>query len=308
MADWLVADVGASHTRVARATRDGLVGGSARRYGNAGFAGLAPLLGAFLDGTRVDTVCAGVAGPVRGGTAQLTNLDWFIDAASIARATGAAEVHLINDLQAQGYGLDDLPEQSILPVLPGGEGPEGARMVMGLGTGSNIAVVHRIGTGLFVPPAEAGHGGLPHLDNAANAVIAALGREIPHKPNEAFLSGPGLARLHRIRCGVALSAPEIVAGHLAGDDEATRTLGIFAGILGAVTGNLALAHMATGGVFLIGGAARAVAPHLVGLGFHDAFVARGPYREIMEAIPVHLVTDDHAALLGCTRYLRQAAG
>ena len=75
--------------------------------------------------------------------------------------------------------------------------------------------------------------------------------------------------------------------------------------MGTVMGNLALTHMTTGGVFLIGGAARMVASHLLPLGFPEYFTAKGPYTPILQAMPLTLITDDHAALSGCARYLRQ---
>jgi glucokinase len=307
MAEGLVADVGASHTRLAQILDGALKPGSARRFFNADFPGVLPMIASYLDeqGARPQAICAGVAGPVRAGTAQLTNLDWFMDGAEIARATGATEVHLINDLQAQGYALDDLDPQSITPIFAGQPDPDGPRMVLGLGTGSNIAVVHRVGADLLVPPAEAGHSGLPHLGDAANAVIAALGAEVPHKPYEALLSGSGLMRLHRLRCGASLPAPEILGQAEQAGGDCAETLTLFLEILGAVMGNLALTHMATGGVFLIGGLARAMAPMLNAPEFRGTFTAKGPYRPIMAAMPLHLITDDTAALIGCARYLRQ---
>ncbi|MBW4974520.1 glucokinase [Roseovarius mucosus] len=307
MRESLVADVGASHTRVALTAGSALKPGSVQRFENAAFAGLLPILAAYLaeHGTHPRAICAGVAGPVRAGTAQLTNLDWFIDGAEMAHAAGATEVHLINDLQAQGYALDDLDPAWIMPVFAGHPDPNGPRMVLGLGTGSNIAVVHRVGADLLVPPAEAGHSGLPHLGDAANAVIAALGAEVAHKPYEALLSGSGLVRLHRLRSGVALTAPDILTGASQGQGACAETLALFLEILGAVMGNLALTHMATGGVFLIGGLARAMAPLLNRPEFRQMFVAKGPYRPIMEAMPIHLITEDTAALIGCARYLRQ---
>ncbi|HKL64933.1 MAG TPA: glucokinase [Roseovarius sp.] len=304
MAEWLLADMGASHTRLALATGDGLRPATAQRLTNADFAAPEALIAAYLGGARVSAICAGVAGPVRAGTAQLTNRHWRIKTAALAHLTGAARVHLMNDLQAQAMVLDDLDPASLIPVLPGTPDPEGARMVLGLGTGSNIAVAHRMEGRLFVPPAEAGHSGLPHLDTEANAAIAALGAEIAHKPYEALLSGPGLARLHRLRTGEETEAQTLLAGADAG--PARETIALFARLLGAVAGNLALIHMATGGVFLIGGTARAIAPHLAGTDFAEAFTARGPYAGIMRAIPVTLVTDDMAALRGCWRVLRQA--
>ncbi|MAU53670.1 MAG: glucokinase [Roseovarius sp.] len=308
MAEWLLADLGATHTRLALATPCGLCAGSARRVENAGHDGFGAVLAGYLDGRPVAAVCAGVAGPVRGDAARLTNLAWVIDAAEVARASGAARVHLMNDLQAQAMALDDLPAAAFVPVLPGVADPDGPRMVMGLGTGSNIAVAHRVAGRLFVPPAEAGHSSLPHMDEDLNRLIAAVAGSAAHKPYEALLSGPGLSRLHRLRTGAERCAPDILAAFEAGEAEESRTLSLFTRLLGTVTGNLALTHMATGGIYLIGGLARALAPHLAGLGFAAALAAKGPYSAIMKAMPVTLITDDAAALPGCWRALRQEFG
>ncbi|NCQ23897.1 MAG: glucokinase [Rhodobacteraceae bacterium CG17_big_fil_post_rev_8_21_14_2_50_63_15] len=307
MAEWLLADVGASHTRVALATPAGLVPGTAQTFQNAGFPGLAPLLADYLAAREAlpTTLCAGVAGPVSSGTAQLTNLDWFIDSRVLRNATGVSEVHLLNDLQAQAWALDDLAPESVLQLVSGAPDPLGPRLVMGLGTGSNIAVAHRLGPRPFVPPSEAGHSSLPHMDEATNALISALATDIPHKPYEALLSGPGLTRLHRLRTGTVLPPPEIVNAHVRGEAAATATLRVFARLLGTVLGNLALSHMATGGVFLIGGTARTLAAHLLSLGMRDCFTAKGPYTEILLAMPLTLIIDDHAAVTGCAHYLRQ---
>ncbi|WP_454282634.1 glucokinase [Roseovarius sp. MBR-79] len=305
MVEWLLADVGASHTRLALATPEGLCAGTAARFSNAAHDGFGALVAGYLDGRHVVAVSAGVAGPVRGGAARLTNLDWVIEGAAVARASGAAHVHLMNDLQAQAMALDDLAPSALVPILPGTPDPDGPRMVMGLGTGSNIAVAHRVAGRLFVPPAEAGHSSLPHMDEETNRLIAALACEVAHKPYEALVSGRGLARLHRLRSGTGMTAPEIVAAFEAGDSAARATLMLFTRLLGTVMGNLALNHMATGGVFLIGGVARALAPHLAGLGLAEALTAKGPYAEIMRAMPVTLITDDDAALVGCWRALHQ---
>jgi len=304
MAEWLLADVGASHTRLALATADGVQPDSVQRLVNDTFTGPEAMIADYLGGATVSALGAGVAGPVRGDAAQLTNRDWRVEAGALARLTGAARVHLMNDLQAQAMALDDLDPACLVPVLPGTPDPDGPCMVLGLGTGSNIAVAHRLGATLFVPPAEAGHAGLPHLDGAANAVIAELAREVAHKPCEALLSGPGLARLHRLRTGQTCDAAAIMAAVAAGARAARDTLAQFSRLSGAVAGNLALTHMATGGVYLIGGTARAVAPYLAESGFGESFAARGPYAPVMRDMPVTLIADDDAALTGCWRALR----
>ena len=300
MAEWLVADVGGSTTRVGLAAPDGLRAGTTETYDNNAYPGLAPLLADHLRAhpARVTALCAGVAGPVHGDAAQLTNRDWRVEQAALCAATGAGAVHLLNDLQARGYALDDLEGGSVAALRRGQGTRAGARLVMGLGTGSNVAVVHQVDGNLFVPPAEAGHTTLPY-DPALEGLAEHVARTRPHLPYEAVLSGPGLTTLHEWRTGQRLCPSEIIAARPSG------TLRLFVRLLGMVAGNLCLTHMATGGFYLIGGTARAIAPFLDEMGFEETFTAKGPYTNIMQDIPSHLITDDMAALSGCARYLRQ---
>lgn len=306
---FLLADLGGTRTRLGIGHASGLDPATVHSVRNADHAGFIDVLTAYLADHPgpITALCAGVAGPVRGGNAQLTNLDWFIDADAVQRATGAGSVHLINDLQAQGYALDDLPAASIKTLFPGASPPPGAaRLVMGLGTGCNIAVVHQTPQGIFVPPSETGHTTLPHFDGDAGNLIAHLSQTHFHKPIEAALSGPGLPRIFRYLSGDTLSAAEILSYHTKGDIEATAALSLFTEILGTVAGNIVLSHLPMGGLYFIGGTARAVAPHLAELGFLDHFTAKGPYTPIVKDTPVFLIDDDTAALHGCARYLRQS--
>ncbi|MEQ9257613.1 MAG: glucokinase [Roseovarius sp.] len=308
MADtWLVADLGGTNTRVALAGPEGLVEESAERVANAGFEGLAPLLAAYLARHApgpISALCAGVAGPVRGGTAQLTNHAWFIDGAELAALTGAGAVHLLNDLQAQGYALDDLPQGAARPLLFGQSASEGAaRLVLNLGTGCNVAAVHRISGRLFVPAAESGHSALPHASGEMAALFDHLRDAHPHLPVEAVLSGPGLARLHAFLTGTERTPAQIVAEAETGGARAS--LALFSRVLGAVAGNIALHHLPMGGLYLSGGLSPALAPHLDKILFEKEFSARGPYTEIVRAIPVSVLDDPFLGLRGCARYLRQ---
>lgn len=297
----LLVDLGGTSCRVGLSDGTGLRPETARSFAKTDFASLSDLLTTYLDTQRpgpITALCAGVAGPVRNGTAQLTNHAWHIEANTLARATGAARVHLMNDLQAQAHALDDLDPDSLTPLVPGTPDPDGPRMVLGLGTGCNIAVAHRVDGRLFVPPSETGHTTLPDAPGF-RALYDALRGEAAHLPLEAALSGPGLTRLHRFHSGQTLAPAEIIAL------KPRKTLQAFVSLLGLAASNLCLSHMATGGLFLIGGTARAVAPQLVPLGFADTFHPRGPYSDILAAIPVTLIADDNAALRGCARYLWQ---
>lgn len=302
MADRLLIDLGGTHARLGLADASGLMTQTCRRVRNADHASLSQMLTSYLGDLGagpVHALCAGVAGPVRGGVAQLTNHAWRIEAATLACATGALHVHLINDLQAQAMALDDLPPGALHPLLPGAPDPDAPRLVLGLGTGCNIAVAHRVKGGLMVPASESGHTTLPDAPEF-RALYDDLRKLHPHLPIEAALSGPGLVAMHRHLTGETCSSHQIVSAAPRG------TMAVFTRLLGLVAGNLCLAHMATGGLYLIGGTARAMAPH-IGAAFCTEFTARGPYAPILRDIPVTLITDDAAGLTGLHRYLERFA-
>ena len=306
---WLLADLGGTTTRVGLAGPEGIQAGSLRRFHNADFDGLSDVLRSYLEQVQpgaIQALCAGVAGPVRDGAAQLTNHDWFIDSAELRAATGAQSVTLLNDLQVQGYALDDLAQDQLRRLFTGAESQDTAtRLVMGLGTGCNIAVVHTTPTGLLVPPAEAGHASLPYATGRIGALVDHLGQVQAHRPVESALSGPGLSNIYEWVSGLHAAPENILSAHRAGEPHATEALELFSQLLGQVAGDLALAHLPMGGLYFIGGMARAIAPLLDQMGFYEPFTAKGPYTQIMRDIPVFLIEDDSAALQGCARYLRQ---
>ena len=305
----LLADLGGTNTRLALADDGRLLLDTLRRYRNDDFASFESVVSAFLADLSpgpVEAICAGVAGPVLGETAQLTNHPWRVDAARLREVTGAGPVHLMNDLQAQGYGLDDLPTDTVQTIFPGQPAtPDAPRLVLNLGTGCNVAVIHSRPEGLFVPPAESGHSALPHATGRLGALFDHLRGVQSHMPMETAISGPGLSNTHAFLTGATLSPTTIATAAAQGDPAALDTLALFAEALGLIAGNFALHHLPAGGLHLTGSLAPVIAPHLPASAFHARFTARGPYTDIVRAIPVRLVTCDTLPLLGCARYLRQ---
>jgi glucokinase len=305
----LVADIGGTNTRVALATRPGVDAASVRRYRNAEHAGLAEVIGAYLEAQHVSHhaiggVCVAAAGPVRDGVAQLTNLDWRIDRDVLASALTSTASAVLNDLQAQGHAIGNIAAGTLVEVIARPPHPDHAtRLVVGLGTGFNACPVFETGAGRFVPPSEAGHVSLPASVEGLDAVVADLARRHGFASVEEVLSGRGVSALHRALHGQEASAAEILAAIEAGQAEARETGRIFVQVMGAVIGDLALTHLPFGGIFLIGGVTRAFLPWLGPFDFAGAFRAKGRFSGFMEQFGVQVVTDDYAALAGCAAYL-----
>ena len=313
----LVADVGGTNTRVALAEGATLIERTVRRYRNRDHGSLEEVLRAYVAAEgNVDCTAASVAiaGPVKDGRGTLTNLDWRIDSETLAAATRAETTAVLNDLEAQGHALGHVRDENLTRLLPGPEEEQRpgqtTRLVLGLGTGVNAAPVYDTRTGRVVSPAEMGHISLPVTCDEDAAIHAFLKAGGVHPDVEEALSGRGVEHLHAWATGAAdpkagASSAEIVAalsdpGSLEGADLAVRT---YARIVGTVLGDLALTFLPFGGLFLAGGMARAFAPHLMRLGFAEAFRDKGRFTDFMDQFPVTVIEDDYAALAGSAAYL-----
>lgn len=313
----LVADVGGTNTRVALA-RGGVVDrASIRRFANAGNAGLDAILRDYLSdcgSPGIAGACVAVAGPVDGEEARLTNLDWTIGRNGIAAATGARRIALINDLQAQGHALGHIAAACLRPVILPAATPRAATplLVIGVGTGFNAAVVHDGPAGRLVTASECGHATLPVRSEAELSLMRFVEAAQGFAGVEDVLSGRGLERLHTWAAREAgrdesRAASAIMAAIGAGGDAVAEATGAaFVRLLGTVAGDLALIHLPLGGIFLIGGVARAFAAHLERFGFAGAFRDKGRFSPLMAEFPVSIIEDDCAALTGCARRLAGA--
>lgn len=306
----LVADIGGTNTRVALADGTVLRQGSIRRFRNAGQPALGPILAGYLRDLGSEPcagLCVAVAGPVRDGAAQMTNLDWRISAPDLAEELGLPRVLLLNDLQAQGHALAGLQPRALVPILPGPQAEPGAsRLVVGAGTGFNAAPVHYAHGRTVVPPSECGHIHLPRHGETEEALARHLAARHGLATVEEALCGRGLVTLHSWLNGTDLAGDAIMAALEAGDAAALRTGRLYARLMGRTLATLALTHLPWGGIYLIGGVARAFAPHLAALGMGQAMAEMGRFSDLMGSFPVWSVQDDYAALAGCAAALAES--
>lgn len=309
----VVADIGGTNTRVALCQSGKVQEETIRRYRNTDHSGIGPVLDGYLSQQAVTpvAVCIDMAGPVNDGVGTLTNLDWRVDAEVLKQDTGAMRVAVLNDLQAQGFAVAHLGQDSLTPVLTGRDAPQDAvRLVLNVGTGLNAVPVYSMGGRTMVPPAEAGHVSLQARDAEELRLISWITERYGVPGLEEVLSGRGLEHLYAWICheegtGLPLPAAEIMAAFLAGEPRAAKAAQQFVRYLGRYAGDLALINLPFGGIYLVGGVTRHLGPHLLHLGFAEAFADKGRFNAYMTQFPVHLVTDDYAALRGCAAHLEE---
>lgn len=309
----MVADIGGTNTRVALASGRRVQEATVRRFENDKYPDLSTVLRQYLsqhDGPMPDAACVAMAGPVRDGRAVMTNLGWSMDKTELSAVTGARTVAILNDLQAQGHALGHIDPNLIRTLMPfSAANALAAKLVIGVGTGFNAAPVFDTEAGRFVPPSESGHVNLPIRDEAdlRLGLFVAAAKGCPSV--EDVLSGRGLAAVYRWLCHEAgltedLPAHDIMqAVQNSTNPRATEAAKILTRMLAAAAGNLALIQLPFGGVYLVGGVARSLAPYLADFGFAAAFRDKGRFSEFMNNFGVGVIEDDYAALTGCAAHL-----
>ena len=261
-------------------------------------------------GVRLEAACLGVAGPVIGESAELTNVPWRIDARRIAQAFDISRIQLLNDLQAMAHAVPVLAPSEVHVLQAGRSSPTGNMALIAAGTGLGEAILHRV-NGRFVPvPSEAGHADFAARTEREIDLLRSLIHRYGHAEVEHVVSGAGLVNLHRIvhreRCDAVgdLHSPdapaEISTAALAKSCRGcVETLNMFVEAYGAEAGNLALRSTALAGVYVGGGIAPKILPALDDGRFVHAFSDKMPlFRKLLASVPVKVILNAEAGLLG----------
>jgi glucokinase len=314
----LAGDIGGTNTRLGLFERlpgrPRLIAG--RVFSTLTYGDLSAMISAFVSGqavqgAKVEAACFGVAGPIAGDTADLTNVPWRVDARQVAKAFDIPRVRLLNDLQAMATAIPVLDASEVHVLQEGEAEGRGNIALIAAGTGLGEALLHNV-DGVFVPAAsEGGHADFAARTEREIDVLRDLIKRFGRAEIESVVSGQGLVNLHRVthaarRCvGVdqeetpdtaAAISTAAIEGRCHGCVEA---LGLFVDAYGAEAGNLALRSVATGGVFVGGGIAPKILPAVTDGRFMRAFCDKaGRFRTMLSKIPVKVILDDEAGLLG----------
>jgi glucokinase len=290
-----------------------------KTYPSAAFPGLEALVREFLASVhlRVQRACFDVAGPVADGRAKLTNLSWKpLWEPALAEALGLRSVRLLNDLEAIALGITQLPSRDLRVLHRRKPAPGGAIGVVAPGTGLGEAFLVWAGDRYSACPSEGGHGDFAPGNQREAELLSWLRQRHGHVSWEQVCSGMGIPNLYEFLADTGSAAePEQVASRIATAPDRTRAiveagmdpgsgsarcaevLDLFAGILGAEVGNMALTVMATAGIYLAGGIPPAILPVLRRGSFLSRIHDKGRLSPIVSAMPVFVVTG-RAALIG----------
>jgi glucokinase len=312
----LAGDIGGTKTflglfeRHARRPRSVLT----REYVTSRYPSFAQILDALIadfgEQPPIEAASIGVAGPVVAGKATLTNVPWHVSAAEIAARLEIPRAQLINDLAAMAMSVDVLTANELLVMQEGEPEHDGNSVIIAAGTGLGEAYLHRVDDRITPVPSEGGHADFAARTEREFDLVRMLRARRGRAEVEDVLSGPGLLNLHRF---THATAPCRVIASLDAPDAAARltrsalerqcpgccdALDMFVEAFGAEAGNLALRGVATGGVFVGGGIAPKILPALTRGTFMDAFRAKGNMAGLLGRMPVKIILNAQAALLG----------
>lgn len=294
------------------------------RFATLDYDSLEALLAAFLKrraaGATVDAAVLGVAGPVRDGASDLTNVPWRVEAAAIVERFAISAVRLLNDLEAMGHVVSVLADDEVTTLQPGHPAADGNAALIAPGTGLGETLLHRVDGRLVPVAAEPGHTDFAARTPVEIDLLRALTTRFGRVSWEHVLSGPGLTHIHAWLHGgdpCPAAGDDTAAGDLPRRVTAAAlerrcprcvdALDLFTGALGAEAGNLGLRALATAGVYIGGGIAPHILPALASPEFLHAFRDKGPMRELMKSLPVRVIRLANPALLGAAVAARDLA-
>lgn len=296
----------------------------AQSFPSRNYRNLCDIASAFLSdhGTpKIRSACFGIAGPVNDGRVIGPNLAWETHDLTLAEELGIERVRLINDLEANAYGVAALTSAEMVPIQAGNPNARGNAAVISAGTGLGEAGLFWDGNAHIPFACEGGHSDFAPRDELESELLLYLRARFGRVSYERVLSGNGQLFLYEFLRDVKCCAetPVVAAEMLSGNPSAVitraglaRTCGLcvraldwYASLYGAEAGNLALKMMATGGVYIGGGIAPKIIQKLKEPAFIDGFVSKGRMKELLSSIPVRVIMNDQTALLGAARVARR---
>jgi len=318
----LAGDIGGTNTRLAffEGTPDRLSPVAIEIFPSREHAGLEEIVKTFTAKHKCTpgAACFGIAGAIRDGVVEATNLPWVVRVKTLIADLGIAKISLINDLEANAHGIALLSESDFVTLNAGIPVRGGNRALISAGTGLGEAGLLAERDGSYRPfPSEGGHADFAPANDLEIELLRYLMGRFGHVSYERVLSGPGLFNIYQflrdtgraeepswLTEAIAQGDPSAAVSKsgLAGTAEScVKALDIFVSIYGAAAGNLALQVVATGGTFIGGGIGPKIISKLQGPAFLKAFQAKGRVSSLLKDVPVRVITNDKTALLGAGR-------
>ena len=320
----LAGEIGATHARLAAYETEGnkLHCAVEKIFESQRHGGLAEIITEFVrtNGIPVDSACFGIAGPVRGGRCKISNLNWIIDSRELTKQLKLHSVGLLNDLEAYAYGIDALDDKDFVTLNEGSEDAEGNRAVVSARTGLGVAGLYWDGRRHHPFACEGGHTNFAPRNELESELLHYLRAKYDGRVSyERLASGPGIRNIYdflretgkaeepdwlKAEVQQAPDAPALISRTAAEGKAAIcdQTLTLFVSVFGAHAGDCALTFMSTGGIYIGGSIAAKNLTKMQEPTFMQSFLDKGRMAELLKDVPVKIVLNDDAGILGAARY------
>lgn len=316
----LAGDVGGTHTRLALFSLEGKCVKAEKIFSSPDAKGLEEIIRAYIqeETLPITKACIGIAGPVRQGVCQATNLPWIVNAQQLSTSLQIPSFFLINDLEANAYGIQVLKPNELFCLQKGSKIAEGNQALIAAGTGLGEAGLVWDGKKHHPFACEGGHCDFAPRNEEEIALFQYVKKTFAHVSYERLVSGPGLQMIYRfliktnrfseskkVQEEMMQKNPSSVIsewGKTEQDPACSYAVNWFLSLYGAEAGNLALKLLAVGGLYIGGG----IVPHLLEKikegKFVSSFCEKGRFRSLLETIPIWVILNENTALLGAAHY------
>lgn len=318
----LIGDIGGTNSRIALCKKTKpVVLLEEKKYPSKSYQDFNLIIKEYLKEKQVEihTACFGIAGPVKDGKCKTTNLPWEVDSQQIARSNRIQKVSIINDLEANAWGIRGLKKNELYPLYKG-QPQKGNAGLISAGTGLGEAGL--IWDGISHRPfaCEGGHCDFAPRNEIEWELFKYLQKKYGHVSYERVISGPGMQNLleflietqkekvsKELQSALKNESPPKVITEMGKKKEplCKKTLDWFLSLYGAEAGNLALKFLSFSGIYLGGGIAPRIVEEIKKGPFLEAFFDKGRFKKVMQAIPVYIILNDQTALIGAAEYALQ---
>jgi len=268
----------------------------------------------------VDVASFDVAGPVINGHVKTTNLPWTLDEESLATDLDLKAAYLMNDLEAVARAVPALRAEDVITINKGQSVTNGPIAIVAPGTGLGESFLTWNGSEYVAHGSEGGHSDFAPTDERQIRLLHYLLPRFGHVGVERVCSGIGIPNIYEfLRDAEKIPERPEIAQLIATAKDHTKaiveaafdpqhpselclaTVDLLASILASEAGNLALKVLASGGVYLAGGIALHIMKLLQAPHFVETFTRKGRFKDLMEQMPIHIITT-RAALLGAATF------
>ncbi|WP_116964387.1 glucokinase [Fastidiosibacter lacustris] len=300
----------------------------AKKYLAAEFKSLSAIIEQFLaeatfDRSKIQAVCIAVAGPVKNGAIEFTNLPWGLTENELAEVLclDKSKVRLINDFTSIGYGLDSVEKNNLICLQKAEIDPDAPIAMVGAGTGIGMGIVTKHNGQTLVYPSEGGHQDFAPVDDEQIGLFQFLKKRLHRVSIERICCGPGLINIYKYVVANPLynqpESPELKRDmhkgidHAQlitqyalekGDPMALRAVDIFIRVYGAVAGDMALVTLPKGGLYIVGGIAPKIITQMQDGRFMKTFQDKGRLSGLMKEIPIFVVMDTDVGIKGAAEF------